>query len=182
MLIFLYYYKNTILPKYIKIFCCLNKQNLPKFTYIVIHTNFGKEIEVPLKLQSNINFLRSITGRHPKYTKVKHTINNFKIKKGNISGLKITLRRFILYNFLEKLIKLVFPKIRNFSGFSKNNFDKKGNFSFGLSDIRAFPEIEFSDSMPARLIHGIEITIGIKGTNVKECYFLLNQFNFPFNK
>lgn len=173
------YYKTNIIPSYLKTFKITNKYEIPILQKIIIHCNLGISAENPIVFKKAIEELRLITGQHPKFTKTKKAISQFKLKKNINIGLMVTLRNEKMYFFLEKLIHLVFPKIRDFNGFDTKLFDKNGNYNFGLKEQFLFPEIVYES---IEKIHGFNITFVIKSNNILHNLFLLKQFNFPFKE
>jgi len=157
-----------------------NKHQIPKIKKIQISIGLGLLAQNKNSLQKAIEELRTISGQHPILTKAKKSIAGFKIRDGMPLGLVVTLRREKMYAFLEKLIKLVFPRIRDFRGVSPKSFDEFGNYSLGIADQNVFPEINF-DSIEQR--RGYTITIVIENSSsTEESYFLLKELGFPFSE
>lgn len=171
------FYTNNIKQNLIKKLEYKNNYQIPKIEKIIISTNLGIRAEKSSILNKEIDDIRIITGQHPLQTKAKNSISEFGIKKGAIIGLLVTLRRYKMYAFLEKLIKLYLPRIRDFKGLSVKHFDKNGNFNLGISDKTIFPELDFIKLSKG----GYTITIVIKSKSIHESSMLLKEFNFPFN-
>ena len=172
-------YLNNVIPKLKTQFNYKNVHELPKLKKIVISTCLGLNAQNKIILKDSIEEIRTITGQHPLLTKAKKSISSFKLRKGVPIGLLTTLRREKMYFFLEKIIKLVFPRIRDFRGLSTNNFDSYGNYNFGIDDQLVFPEINY-DTVNAK--RGFNISLVIKAKNIEESFFLLKELGFPFNK
>jgi large subunit ribosomal protein L5 len=173
------YYKKHIIPNCIKTFHIINKYKIPKLEKIQINSGLGIDAEIPLVLKNAIAEFRIITGQHPKTTRTKVAISRFKTKENMPIGLTVTLRNENMYNFLAKLIHLVFPRIRDFNGFGLKQFDNDGNYNFGLTEQFTFPEIDYET---VDKIRGYNISIVTNTNDINKNIFLLNQFNFPFEK
>lgn len=172
-------YLNIIRPKFELKFNYANVHQIPKIEKIVISSCLGLNAQNKNYLKDAIEEMRIITGQHPILTKAKRSISNFKLKKGVPLGLMTTLRRDKMYYFLEKIIKLVLPRLRDFRGLNRDQFDKQGNYNFGLSDQLVFPELN-SDKITLK--RGFNITIVIKSKSLQESFFLLDELGFPFKK
>jgi large subunit ribosomal protein L5 len=172
-------YLNNIIPKLKREFNYKNIHQIPKLKKIVISTCLGLDAQNKLILEQAIEDIRTISGQHPILTKAKKSISSFKLRKGVPLGLLITLRKEKMYFFLEKIIKLVLPRIRDFRGLNKDNFDLCGNYNFGIDDQLVFPEINYDN---VSLKRGFNINIVIDAKNNEESFFLLKELGFPFNK
>jgi large subunit ribosomal protein L5 len=170
-------YKEKIISLMSEEFCYKNVHQVPKIVKINVSSGLGLNAQNKTFLQKAIDEFRIITGQQPAITKAKKSIAGFKIRKDMLVGLKVTLRREKLYSFLTRLIHLVFPRIRDFRGFSINGFDQFGNYNLGLSEQLVFPEISY-DSVDQK--RGFNITIVTTAKNNKEAYFLLQKIGFPF--
>ena len=173
------FYLQKIIPNLIKEFKYKNLLEIPKLDKISIHTCLGINAQNKILLQKAIDDIRSISGQHPILTKAKQSVSAFKIREGMPLGLLVTLRKNKMYNFLEKLIELALPQIRDFQGISATSFDSKGNYNFGISDQLCFPELN-NDSIDKR--KGLNITIATTAKTDKESYFLLKELGIPFIK
>ena len=120
-----------------------------------------------------------ITGQKPIVTKFKKSISNFKSRKNTNAGLKVTLRKNKMYEFIDRLVNIALPRIKDFRGLNIKSFDKFGNYTFGIQEHIIFPEVDFDN---VEKIRGLDITIVISGTNKDHTLALLEEFNFPFNK
>jgi large subunit ribosomal protein L5 len=172
-------YLETVIPKLLEEFQYTNKHQIPKIEKIQISSGLGLNAQNRTFLQKAIEEIRLITGQQPVLTKSKKSIAGFKIREGMPLGLVVTLRREKMYAFLEKFIKLVLPRIRDFRGLNPTNFDKEGNYNLGISDQLVFPEIDY-DSVDQR--RGFNITIVTTAKNESEGFFLLKELGVPFAK
>lgn len=172
-------YKEKIFFKLEKAFSYKNKHEIPKLKKIVINMGLGLNSQNKQAFKQAIEEVRNISGQHPAITKARKSISGFKIRQGMTLGLTVTLRREKMYSFLEKLCKLVFPRIRDFQGVSLNSFDAKGNYNLGISDQFLFPELENNGMDEKR---GFNITIVTSAKTRIEAEFLLREFGFPFKK
>lgn len=130
------------------------------------------------KMNKAYNDLYLIANQKPCFIKSKKSISNFKLRKNINISIKVDLRNYIMYEFLNKFINVSVPSIKDFSGFDYSNFDKFGNFNFGVKDQVIFPEMNYD----LNFIKGLNINIVIKQSNIKKSFFLLKYFNFPFKK
>ena len=172
-------YLNLVVPKLIKEFQYKNIHQIPKIEKIHINAGLGLNAQNKVFLQKAIEEIRIITGQQPILTKAKKSIAGFKVREGIPLGLTVTLRREKMYAFLEKFIKLVLPRIRDFRGLSPTNFDKEGNYNIGISDQLVFPDIDF-DTVDQR--RGFNISIVTTAKNSTESFFLLKELGIPFAK
>ena len=172
-------YINIVIPKLQKEFDYKNVHQIPKIEKIQVSCGLGLNAQNRTILQKATEEIRLITGQHPILTIAKDSIAGFKIREGMPLGLTVTLRREKMYAFLEKFIKLVLPRIRDFRGLNPNNFDKFGNYNLGISEQLVFPEIDY-DSVEQR--RGFNITIVTTAKNSKESFYLLQQLGLPFAK
>ena len=156
-------YRSEIVPELVKIFGYKNKLEAPRLEKIVLNVGMGEATQDIKFLEAAISQLALITGQKPVTTKAKKAIANFKIRKGLPIGCKVTLRRGKMYEFLDRLIAVSIPRIRDFRGLKLNSFDQGGNYSFGLNEQLIFPEV---DADKVLKIHGMDITIA---TTAKTC-------------
>jgi large subunit ribosomal protein L5 len=170
-------YKN-IIPKLITQFSFKNKHQVPKIKKIVINRCLGLSASNTNILKKSLKELSLITGQLPIITKTKKAIAGFKIRQEMNIGLKVTLRKSRMYSFLDKLINVNLPQIRDFRGISSKKFDKNGNFNFGLEEQLIFPEINYED---IDQIRGYNITIVLSSKKKVENKALLLALGFPFN-
>jgi large subunit ribosomal protein L5 len=172
-------YNEKVASKLHEEFNYKNKHQIPKLEKIVISSGLGLNAQNRTFLQKAIEEIRLISGQQPILTKAKKSIAGFKIREGMPLGLVVTLRREKMYAFLEKLIKLVLPRIRDFRGVNPKNFDSYGNYNLGISEQLVFPEINY-DNVDQR--RGFTITIVTTAKNSTEGFFLLKELGVPFTK
>ena len=151
----------------------------PKIEKIVINMGLGLDGNDSKIIKSCENDLSLLTGQKPVLTKFKKSISNFKTRKGTNSGLKVSLRKDRMYEFLDRLVNIALPRIKDFRGLSSKSFDKNGNYTFGIKEHIIFPEVNFDK---VDKIRGLDITIVISSHNKDHSLELLNQLNFPFIK
>ena len=149
----------------------------PRIQKIVLNMGLGLDGNDQKILKSCQEDLANITGQMPVVTKFKKSIANFKTRKNTNSGLKVTLRKNKMYEFIDRLTNIALPRIKDFRGLSSNGFDKFGNYTFGVKEHIIFPEVNFDK---VDKIRGLDITIVIDSQNIDHSYELLKQFNFPF--
>ena len=151
----------------------------PKIDKVVINMGLGLDGNDSKILSSCQDDLANITGQKPVITKFKKSIANFKTRKNTNSGLKVTLRKNKMYEFIDRLINIALPRIKDFRGLSMKGFDNYGNFTFGIKEQIIFPEVNFDKIDKVR---GLDITFVIKTINKKHSIELLKKLNFPFNE
>lgn len=173
-----YYFENVI-PNLMKTFNYANIMEVPKLEKISLNIGVGKATQNPKLIESAIKDLTTISGQKAVTTKAKMSISNFKLRKGNPIGCRVTLRGNIMYEFFDKLIAIAIPRIRDFRGFSDKSFDGRGNFNLGIKEQIIFPEINYDD---VEMIMGMDIAIVTNAKTDKEAYELLKEFGFPFHK
>lgn len=172
-------YLEDITPNLVNEFGYKNKHEIPKLVKISVSCGLGLNAQNRTFLQKATDEIRAITGQHPILTKAKQSIAGFKIREGMPLGLTVTLRRGKMYAFLEKFIKIVLPRIRDFRGLDPNNFDKFGNYNIGFSEQLIFPEIDYDQVEQRR---GFNVTIVTTAKTPKEARFLLKECGLPFAK
>nr|AYR06429.1 ribosomal protein L5 [Rhodogorgon sp.] len=170
-------YSNEIKPKLQKEFKYNNIHKIPKLIKITLNRGIGEASQNTKALDNSIQEFISITGQKPIITRAKKSIAGFKIRDNTPIGLTVTLRRKKMYDFLNKLINLVLPRIRDFRGISKKSFDGQGNYNLGLREQLVFPEIEY-DSIDR--VRGMDITIVTNAKTDQESLALLQGFGMPF--
>lgn len=171
------YYEDIIVPKLKKNFNISNKLSIPRLVKICINVG-TKNVFNDFKVMNSIyRDLLFITGQKGFFTKSRKSISNFKLRDNIYIGCKITLRRVLMYEFLDRLINIVLPKVKDFKGFSEKQFDEKSNLSLGIKECIVFPEIHYLDN---NKIFGMNITIIISDSSITKAKFLLRSFNFPF--
>ncbi|MDD5496614.1 MAG: 50S ribosomal protein L5 [Candidatus Omnitrophica bacterium] len=172
-------YRDEIVPEMMKRFGYKNKLQAPRLEKIIINIGLGEATQDIKLLEAAQNELAMITGQRPVVTRAKKAIANFKIRKRSAIGCKVTLRRFRMYEFLDRLISIAIPRIRDFRGLSPASFDDNGNYSFGLNEQVIFSEIDVDKIMKA---HGMDITIVMNAGSKDESLELLRLFGMPFKK
>ena len=160
-------------------FSMKNKLMVPKILKIVLNMGLGADGNDKKKLQNCIEDMSLITGQKPVVTRFKKSISNFKTRKGATAGVKVTLRKNKMYEFIDRLVNIALPRIKDFQGLSVNGFDKSGNFTFGIKEHIIFPEINFDK---VDRIRGMDITIETSGKDKESALALLEAMNFPFIK
>jgi len=151
----------------------------PKIEKIVLNMGLGIDGNDAKIIKSCEEDLANITGQKPTITKFKKSIANFKTRKNTNSGIKVTLRKNIMYEFIDRLVNIALPRIKDFRGLNPNGFDKFGNYTFGIKEHIIFPEVNFDK---VDKIRGLDITIVIKSINKDHSFELLKKLNFPFNE
>ena len=151
----------------------------PKLQKVVINMGLGLDGADAKIMKSTEEDLGKITGQKPTVTKFKKSVANFKTRKGTNAGLKVTLRGNKMYEFIDRLVNIALPRIKDFRGLSPKGFDKFGNYTFGIKEHIIFPEVNFDR---VDKIRGLDITIVISAINKKHSFELLNKLNFPFKK
>ena len=154
-----------------------NLYMVPEIKKVVLNMGLGIDGNDSKILKSCEEDLANITGQKPLTTKFKQSISNFKTRKNTNAGLKVTLRKNRMYEFVDRLINIALPRIKDFKGLSSKGFDKFGNYTFGVKEHIIFPEVNFDK---VDKIRGLDITIVIKSDSKDHSYELLNKFNFPF--
>ena len=154
-----------------------NHYMVPEIQKVVLNMGLGIEGNDAKILKSCEENLAQITGQKPVITKFKKSISNFKTRKDTNAGLKVTLRKNKMYEFIDRLVHIALPRIKDFRGLSPKGFDKFGNYTFGIKEQIIFPEVNF-DKIDK--IRGIDITIVIKSLQKKDSFELLKKMNFPF--
>lgn len=173
-------FKEEIIPELKKTLGIKNIMALPKVVKVTINTGIGSYIKAHNKEYSNIvENITKICGQKPVLRKSKKAISNFKIRQGEILGIAVTLRGKRMYDFLNKLINIVFPRVRDFRGISPKAFDGKGNYSIGFKEHTVFPEISPDDVIK---LHGLQVNIITTAKTDKEGFELLKALGFPFKK
>ena len=158
-------------------FSLKNSYMVPKFVKVVLNMGLGIDGNDNKILKSCEEDLSKITGQKPIITKFKKSISNFKTRKGTCSGLKVTLRKDKMYEFVDRLVNIALPRIKDFKGLADKGFDKFGNYTFGIKEHIVFPEVNFDK---VEKIRGLDITIVISSLSKDHSYELLKKFNFPF--
>ena len=172
-------YKDTVKPSLMKEFNYSSVMECPKLEKVVINLGVGDAIENPKALEEAVNELTAIAGQKPVITKAKKSIANFKLREGMSIGCKGTLRGERMYEFLDKLMNVSLPRVRDFHGVSATAFDGRGNYTLGIKEQLIFPEINFDK---VNKVRGMDIVIVTSAKTNKEAYALLEQLGMPFVK
>jgi len=171
-------YNEVVIPHLKENFKYQNIQEIPKIKKIQINRGLGIAAQNTKVLKKSIEEFRAITGQNPVVTKAKQSIAGFKVREKMELGITITLRGEKMYSFLDRLINLALPRIRDFQGL-KDGFDGRGNYTFGITEQIIFPEIEIDK---VNRISGMDITFVTSANTDKECKSLLQSFGMPFKK
>lgn len=172
-------YKEEIVSKLTEEFGYDNIMAVPKLEKIVINTGVGEAVENEKVLDTVTDNIAKITGQQPVTTRAKKSISNFKIREGQPIGCKVTLRKKIMYEFLDRLINLALPRTRDFQGVPDKSFDGRGNYTMGVKEHTIFPEIN-TDNVDK--VHGLDITFVTTAETDEEAYALLKHLGMPFRK
>ena len=172
-------YKSEIVDAMVKKFGYKNTMEVPKLEKIVINMGVGDAKENAKVLESAVSDMETITGQKAVITKAKHSIANFKIREGQSIGCKTTLRGDKMYEFLDRLVNLALPRVRDFRGVSANSFDGRGNYALGIKEQIIFPEIEYDKVDKVR---GMDVIFVTTAKTDEEARELLRLFNMPFAK
>ena len=172
-------YSKKVIEDLQKKFSMKNKYMVPKVVKIILNMGLGLDANDKKILQNCVEDMSLISGQKPVVTKFKKSISNFKTRKGANAGVKVTLRSNKMYEFLDRLVNIALPRIKDFQGLNANGFDEFGNYSFGIKEHIIFPEINFDK---VDRIRGMDITIVTSGDDKKTTHALLEAMNFPFNK
>ncbi len=169
-------YKNEIVKSLMTKLNQKNIYSIPKIKKIVINMGLGVDGSDKKKLKSCVQDISAITGQQPVITKFKKSISNFKTRKGTDAGLKVTLRNDRMFEFIDRLVNIALPRIKDFRGLADTNCDKFGNYSFGIKEHIIFPEINFDK---VEKIRGLDVTIVTSSDSPEKTLILLKEFNFP---
>jgi large subunit ribosomal protein L5 len=171
------YYKETVVPELQKQFSYKNIMEVPKITKITLNMGVGEAVGDKKVMERAVGDMTAISGQKPIVRLARKSVATFKIRDGWPVGCKVTLRRERMYEFLDRLVNISIPRIRDFRGLNRKSFDGRGNFSMGVKEQIMFPEIDF-DKIDA--IRGMDITITTTAKTDDEARALLKAFNFPF--
>ena len=170
-------YQKEIAPALFKTFEFKNVMQVPRIEKVVVNIGLGEAMVDPKALDAAVSDLTQITGQKPVTTRARKSIAAFKLREGVIIGTKVTLRGERMWAFLDRLVNVALPRVRDFRGVSADAFDGRGNYTLGLRDQLIFPEIEY-DKIDA--LRGLDITITTTAKTDEQGRALLNAFNFPF--
>ena len=171
-----HYHKN-IHPSMVEKFNYKNKFEVPKLTKVVINIGVGEAVKDSKKIDSAIKEITAISGQKPVVTRAKKAIATFKLREGMPIGVKVTLRKSHMYEFIDRLINVALPRVRDFRGLNGKSFDGNGNYSLGLKEQIVFPEIDYDN---IDTIRGMDICVVTSAKSDEEGKELLKNFDFPF--
>ena len=169
-------YKEKAVPALMNTFKYKNIEQVPKLVKISINRGLGENARNTKGLQANLKEIASITGQRPIVNKAKKSIAGFKIRDGMNVGASVTLRKAKMYSFIERLVHIILPRIRDFRGISAESFDGRGNYTFGVKDQLIFPEISYDD---VENLSGFDISIVTTARTDEEAYYLLKSLGLP---
>ena len=169
-------YDNEIVAKLMNKLSVKNKHQVPKIDKIILNMGLGEDASDGKKLKSCVDDMGLIAGQKPVITKFKKSISNFKTRKGSNAGVKVTLRSHRMYEFIDRLINIALPRIKDFRGLEPKGIDKSGNYSFGIKEHIVFPEVNFDK---VDKIRGLDITVVTTSDTKEGTLELLKEFNFP---
>jgi large subunit ribosomal protein L5 len=171
------YYRETLRDELKTRFELANPMEIPKLDKIVVNMAVGEATQDQKKLQSAVGELTLISGQKPAICRARKSVANFKLREGMAIGCKVTLRGRRMYEFLDRLVNIALPRVRDFRGLSPKSFDGRGNYALGIREQIIFPEINYDD---VDEIRGMDVVICTTAPNNEEARALLEQFNVPF--
>jgi large subunit ribosomal protein L5 len=172
-------YEETLVPQLMKEFGFSNKMQVPKLEKIVLNIGLGEAVQNVKLIDSAVAEITAITGQKPMVTRAKKAIATFKLRKGMPIGVMVTLRRDRMYEFLDRLINVALPRVRDFKGISNRGFDGRGNYTFGLKEQIIFPEINYDK---VDKVKGMNISIVTTAEKDEHSRSLLKHFGMPFRQ
>jgi large subunit ribosomal protein L5 len=172
-------YTDEIVPRLMKQFKYRSIMEAPKISKISVNIGVGEAIENAKTLEAAVGDLTKVTGRKPFVTRARKSISNFKLREGAAIGCAVTLRREVMYEFLDRLVNIAMPRIRDFRGINPKSFDGRGNFNFGVREQLIFPEIDY-DKIDK--IRGMNVAITTTARTDEEARQLLAEMGMPFRK
>ena len=170
-------YKDKGIADLISAFAYQNQLEVPKINKIVLNMGIGENVSDSKKINSAVDALELISGQKPVKTIAKKAIAGFKLREGLPVGVKVTLRKKVMYEFIDRLINIALPRVRDFRGLNKKSFDGNGNYAFGIKEHIIFPEINYESVTD---IWGMDVIISTSANTDEEALALLKGFNFPF--
>jgi large subunit ribosomal protein L5 len=173
------YYKETVMPQLLKEFSYKNVMEVPKITKITLNMGVGEAATDKKVMVRAVGDMTAIAGQKPIVNLARRSVASFKIRDGWPVGCKVTLRREQMYEFLDRLVNVAIPRIRDFRGLNRKSFDGRGNYSMGVKEQIMFPEVDYDQ---IDVIRGMDITITTNAKNDQEAMALLKAFNFPFKE
>ena len=172
-------YEKEIIAKLMSKLSLKNKHDVPKIKKIILNMGLGEDGSDGKKLKACSDDMALISGQKPIVTKFKKSISNFKTRKGSNAGIKVTLRAQKMYEFIDRLVNIALPRIKDFRGLSSKGIDNSNNYSFGIKEHIVFPEVNFDK---VDKIRGLDVTIVTSSKSKKGTLELLKEFNFPLNE
>ncbi len=172
-------YQNELVPALMKTLALENLMQVPAIKKVVVNVGVGEAMDNPKALDATVSDIAQITGQKPVITKARKSIANFKLREGRSIGVKVTLRGERMWAFLDRLMNIVLPRVRDFRGVSAESFDGRGNYTLGLREQLIFPEIEYDKIDKLR---GMEITIVTNAPSDDQARVLLQLMGMPFRK
>ena len=171
-------YGKEIISKLMNKLSLKNKHDVPKVEKIILNMGLGEDASDGKKLKACLEDMSLIAGQKPIITKFKKSISNFKTRKGSNAGIKVTLRSHKMYEFMDRLINIALPRIKDFRGLSTKGIDNSNNYSFGIKEHIVFPEVNFDK---VDKIRGLDITVVTSSKTKEGTLEMLKEFNFPLN-
>ncbi len=173
-------YKKVVIKELVEEFKFKNLHQVPRLTKIVVNMGVGSAVQEKQDVENAAKDLAVITGQKPLICRSKKSISNFnKLREGQAIGCKVTMRGVRMYEFLDRLVSVVIPRIRDFRGLPVHSFDKQGNYSFGITEQTIFPEIDLDK---VKKVQGMDVTFVTTGRNVQESKALLRALGVPFKR
>ena len=172
-------YEKEIISKLMSKLSLKNKHDVPKIKKVILNMGLGEDAADSKKLKACEEDMALIAGQKPIVTKFKKSISNFKTRKGSNAGVKVTLRAQRMYEFIDRLVNIALPRIKDFRGLSSKGIDNSYNYSFGIKEHIIFPEVNFDK---VDKIRGLDVTIVTSSKNKEGTFELLKEFNFPLKK
>lgn len=173
------HYRGKVVPELMKKFNYKNLMQVPKLNKICLNVGVGAAVADPKIIDQTVKEIEAIAGQKPTVVKAKKSVSNFKLREGMNIGVRVTLRNDRMYEFLDRLISIAIPRIRDFRGLSDKSFDGRGNYSIGVKEQIIFPEINVDN---IQRISGLDITFATSAKTDEEAYELLRNFGMPFTK
>ena len=171
-------YDKEIISKLMSKLSLKNKHDVPKIKKIILNMGLGEDASDGKKMKACVDDMSLIAGQKPVITKFKKSISNFKTRKGSNAGVKVTLRSKKMYEFIDRLVNIALPRIKDFRGLSSKGVDNSNNYSFGIKEHIVFPEVNFDK---VDKIRGLDVTIVTSSKSKEGTLELLKEFNFPIN-
>ena len=172
-------YEKEIVAKLMSKLSLKNRHDVPKIIKIILNMGLGEDASDGKKLKASTDDMALIAGQKPVITKFKKSISNFKTRKGSNAGVKVTLRSQKMYEFIDRLVNIALPRIKDFRGLSSKGIDNSFNYSFGIKEHIVFPEVNFDK---VDKIRGLDITIVTSSKSKAGTFELLKEFNFPLHE